>query len=72
PLDIGCFRPLKHYYSVEVNNFCRYGYTGVNKEYFIKLYLVARVKAFTRKTICSAWKAIGLLLYNSTAVLKTL
>ncbi|OCK72714.1 hypothetical protein K432DRAFT_271866, partial [Lepidopterella palustris CBS 459.81] len=72
PLDIGCFGPLEHYYGVEVDNFYRYSYVGVNKEYFIKLYLVARVKAFTRKTICSAWKAIGLLPYNFTAVLKTL
>jgi hypothetical protein len=44
----------------------------VNKEYFIKLYLIVYVKAFTYKTIYNAWKAIGLLLYNSTAVLKTL
>jgi len=33
---------------------------------------MARAKAFTYKTICSAWKATGLLLYNPTAVLKTL
>ncbi|OCK72741.1 hypothetical protein K432DRAFT_315282, partial [Lepidopterella palustris CBS 459.81] len=54
PLNIGYFRPLKHYYSVEVDNFYRYNYIEVNKEYFIKLYLVARVKAFTRKIIYSA------------------
>ncbi|OCK72679.1 hypothetical protein K432DRAFT_315821, partial [Lepidopterella palustris CBS 459.81] len=53
PLNVGYFRPLKHYYSVEVDNFCRYSHTGVNKKYFIKLYLVARAKAFTRKTIYS-------------------
>lgn len=71
PLDVGCFGPLEHYYGVEVDNFCRYGHAGVNKEYFMKLYPVARAKAFTRKTICS-WKATGLLPYNPTAVLKTL
>ena len=38
----------------------------------MKLYLVARVQAFTYETICNAWKATGLLLYNPTAVLKTL
>ena len=38
----------------------------------MKLYPVARVQAFTRKTICNAWKATGLLPYNPTAVLKTL
>ncbi|OCK92532.1 uncharacterized protein K441DRAFT_570348, partial [Cenococcum geophilum 1.58] len=59
-------------YGEEVDNFCRYGYIGVNKEYFIKLYPAARTKAFTYKTICNAWKAIGLLPYNLTAVLKTL
>jgi DDE superfamily endonuclease len=71
-LDVGCFGPLQYYYSVEVDNFCRYGHTGVNKEYFMKLYPMARAKAFTCKTICSAWKAIGLMPYNPTAVLKTL
>jgi hypothetical protein len=44
----------------------------VNKEYFIKLYPTVYAKAFTYKTICNAWKAIGLLPYNPTAVLKTL
>jgi len=53
-LDIGCFGPLQYYYGVEVNNFCRYGHVGVNKEYFIKLYLVARVKALTYKNVCNA------------------
>ena len=38
----------------------------------MKLYLVARVQAFTYKTICNAWKATGLLPYNPTAILKTL
>jgi hypothetical protein len=38
----------------------------------MKLYPVARVQAFTRKTICNAWKATGLLPYNPTAILKTL
>lgn len=72
PLDVGCFGPLQFYYGVEVDDFCRYGHAGVNKEYFMRLYPAARVKAFTRETVCSAWKATGLLLYNPTAVLKTL
>ena len=72
PLDVSYFGPLQYYYSVEVNNFCHYSHAGVNKEYFIKLYPIARAKAFTAKTICSAWKATGLLPYNPTAVLKTL
>ena len=72
PLDVSCFGPLQYYYGVEVDNFCRYGYAGVNKEYFIKLYPIARGKAFTTETIYSAWKAIGLLLYNLTTILKTL
>jgi len=38
----------------------------------MKLYPVARVQAFTRETICNAWKATSLLPYNPTAVLKTL
>ena len=72
PLDVSCFGPLQYYYGVEVDNFCCYGHAGVNKEYFIKLYPIARAKAFTTETICSAWKATGLLPYNPTAVLKTL
>ena len=72
PLDVGCFGPLQYHYGVEVDNFCRYGHAGVNKEYFMKLYPVARATAFTRKTICSAQKATGLLPYNPTAILKTL
>ena len=71
-LDVGYFGPLQYYYGVEVDNFCRYSYTGVNKEYFIKLYPIARAKAFTYKTIYSTQKAIGLILYNPTAILKTL
>ena len=38
----------------------------------MKLYPVARVQAFTCETICNVWKATSLLLYNPTAVLKTL
>ena len=72
PLDIGCFRPLQHYYSKEVDNFYQYGHTGVNKEYFIKLYPIVYTKAFTHKTIYNAWKAIGLLPYNPITILKTL
>ena len=72
PLDIGCFGPLQHYYSIQVNDFYRYSHVGINKEYFIKLYSVAHVQAFIRKTIYNAQKATSLLLYNPTAILKTL
>jgi len=72
PLDVGCFGPLSYYYGKQVDDFCRYGHLGVNKEYFLKLYPKARMQAFTHDTICSAWKATGLLPYNPTAVLKTL
>jgi hypothetical protein len=43
PLDVGCFGPLSHYYRKQVDEFCRYGHLGVNKEYFLKLYLKARI-----------------------------
>ncbi|OCK96896.1 CENP-B protein [Cenococcum geophilum 1.58] len=54
PLDVSCFGPLQYYYGVEVDNFYHYSHAGINKEYFIKLYPMARAKAFTYKTICSA------------------
>jgi len=38
----------------------------------MKLYLAARVKAFTYKNIYNAWKATNLLPYNPTIILKTL
>ncbi|OCL00895.1 uncharacterized protein K441DRAFT_504613, partial [Cenococcum geophilum 1.58] len=60
PLDMGYFGPLSHYYRKQVDDFCRYGHLGVNKEYFLKLYPKARMQAFTPDTICNAWKAIGL------------
>ena len=69
---MGCFGPLSHYYKKQVDDFYQYGHLGVNKEYFLKLYLKAHMQAFTTDMICSAWKAIGLLSYNPTAVLKTL
>ena len=72
PLDVGCFRPLQHYYSIQVDDFCRYSHAGINKEYFIKLYPIVYVQVFTYKTIYNAQKATSLLLYNPTTILKTL
>ena len=54
PLDIGCFGPLQHYYGIQVDDFCQYSHAGINKEYFIKLYPVVHVQAFTHKTIYNA------------------
>jgi hypothetical protein len=48
------------------------GHTGVNKEFFLKLYDEARKIAFTKESILAAWRGTGLAPYNSTAVSKRL
>jgi hypothetical protein len=63
PLGVGYFGPLSHYYGMQVDDFCRYGHSGVNKGGFF---------LSSTDTICRAWKVTGLPPYNPTAVLETL
>jgi DDE superfamily endonuclease/Tc5 transposase-like DNA-binding protein len=72
PCDVGLFQPLQAAYGRQVDNHCRAGHTGVNKESFLKLYSEARKIAFTKDNILAAWRGTGLAPYNPNAVLKRL
>jgi len=69
--DVGLFQPLQAIYGRQVDNHYRMGHTGVNKEFFLKLYDEARKIAFTKESILAAWRGTGLA-HNPTAVLKRL
>jgi DDE superfamily endonuclease/Tc5 transposase DNA-binding domain len=72
PCDVGIFEPLQAAYGRLVDNHCRGGRTGVNKESFLGIFSEAKKKAFTAENISSAWRGTGLAPYNQTAVLKRL
>ena len=57
---------------VLVCNYCWQGYTGVVKEYFLKLLGETREKAFTKGNISAVWRGTGLALHNPTVALKLL
>ena len=70
PLDVGLFSPLQHYYGAEVDDACRTGVTGIQKDRFISLYERARDLTFTPETIQSAWAATGLVPFDPSRVLS--
>jgi hypothetical protein len=61
---------LKAAYRDQVERLYRGGADTVGKEHFTFLYSPARVKAFTKRNITSAWAATGLFPFNPDRVLR--
>ena len=64
PLDVGLFGPLQHYYGLMIREIFTRDYPALLKEDVIPILKAARAKAYTSRTITSAWGATGLLPYN--------
>ena len=69
PLDVGVFSPLKQYMSRELDEIIRYGIIGVKKFEWADAYRKARPNAMSEANIKSAWRAAGLVPFNSCKVL---
>lgn len=70
PADKGAFPPLALYWKQEVNAFMvqNGGRARITKAMFPAMYHSARVKAFTRKTIKSAFRATGIYPLDPSAI----
>src|SRR3954447_7193887 len=62
PLDVGCFDPLQKAYSdlIDRRLYMSGGRLTMSKQDLWGVYRAARSRAFTNKTIRSAWRAAGL------------
>jgi len=74
PLDVGCFQPLQHYYSHEIDDIVSgsQGLVSITKRLFWRAYREARVKTFTVETIKSSWAKTGLEPMNPRMVIRRL
>jgi hypothetical protein len=74
PLDVGCFQPLQHYYSQEIDNLVSgsQGLLSITKRLFWRAFREARAKTFTVDTIKSAWAKTGLEPRNCRTVIRRL
>lgn len=54
PLDVGCFQPLKHYYTQAIDCVVRLGDAEFGKLQFFAEFQTMREKTFTSAIICSA------------------
>jgi len=72
PLDIACFRPLKHIYGQETQIYIQHSINHINKKDFIAIYQQVHLHALTASSICSGFAAGGLVLYKLKQVLDQL
>ena len=55
---------LKRAYSQKEDKYITLGITGLNKEWFLKIISEIRLEIYTANYINSAFKAVGLYIYN--------
>ena len=72
PLDVGCFNPLKLAYGNEIEKKMRLGVNHITKDEFLFVYYPAHIAAITKKTICSGFRASGLVPHDPDRVLSEL
>ena len=70
PLDVGIFGPLTKAYKKRVHEHTRFGAVNISKNEFLRFYLDARREAINTQNVKSAWRATGLLPFNSAHVLE--
>ncbi|KAG8940712.1 hypothetical protein FRC04_005067 [Tulasnella sp. 424] len=67
-LDVACFGPLKLYWSLEKTKWERLKKRRLGKNDFLEVYSLARRRAFTEKTIKSAFRTMGLVPFRRAAI----
>jgi len=72
PLDVVVFQPYKHYHSEAIEAATRTGCTDFDKVEFLTAIDSIRQQTFKPSTICSAFRATGLVPYNPSVVLARL
>ncbi len=72
PLDVVCFSLLKRAYGDEISALARYSTKHVTKEAFLPAFIRAYNKAFSKDSICSSFRAAGLVPHNPEVVLSKL
>ena len=72
PLNVDCFSILKCLYSCQVEQFMRLSINHIDKPDFLILYKQACMETYKEETIHNAFKATGLVSYNSIWVLLQL
>lgn len=72
PLDVVVFQPYKHYHSEAVEAATRTGCGNFDKVEFLDKIDSIRQQTFKKSTICSAFRATGLIPYNPDVVIGKL
>jgi hypothetical protein len=72
PLDVGCFALLKKAYGNQINLLIRHHITHIVKVIFLSAFKAAFEQAFTKTSICSAFRGAGLVPLQPEAVLSKL
>ena len=72
PLDVVVFQPYKHYHSEAIEATTRTGCADFDKVEFLTAIHSIRQQTFKPSTICSAFRATGLVPYNPSVVLARL
>ena len=72
PLDDVVFQPLKHYHAQALDFLVRDGVAEITKLQLLGLIQDIRKKAFKESTIRSAFKKIGIMLFNPSIILGEL
>ena len=72
PLDVACFRPLKHFYGQKVQEMSIDGRKTIDKTEFLSIYSSIHRHALSKANILSGFKATGLIPLNSESVISKL
>ncbi len=72
PLDVSCFRSLKHYHSLAVMNTLQQRTLQFDKVEFLAQFPTIRAHAFRSSNILSAFKSSGLVPFRPHVVLSQL
>jgi DDE superfamily endonuclease len=72
PLDVGCFRPLKRAYSLEIEGLVRTGINHITKEDFLPAFKAAYDKAIVKDNIVGSFRGAGLVPHDENAVISKL
>jgi hypothetical protein len=72
PFNVGCFSPLKHAYSCQIEALIYYRVNHIIKKDFLPAFKAAYDNAITEKNIISSFRGAGLVPINKNAVLSKL
>ena len=72
PLDVALFRPLKHAYGEEINDFVRASINHITKSEFFIAFKAAHDKTFTEDNIKAAFRGAGVVPWDPDSVISKL